>query len=239
MKFAATANTKSSIDACRLSVIAQSSTKLQVGLASRTSPLDINCNKRYVNFYNTRVEIGLDPDNTKIAPVYYENSKVSKFLELNDFIVNQIVAEEMRTCWYEFGEGKLEVFVGDKDKGILAPNDVCFVCSELNFRSDNIKTEKFSGLIPYMKETSLNNENGLSYYSYFNAPSLSKVTWEEYNNDATVIESGASINNLEIDKTNKYLVIFHKDYDILGKSGFYLQLIPANIVNTVCQVQAS
>ncbi|MGF7473507.1 hypothetical protein WFJ45_22140, partial [Salmonella enterica subsp. enterica serovar Minnesota] len=61
------------------------------------------CKTFGVVFYDDHVEI-----NGKTVKVYDTRKKASvrKFDGLTDDIVNRVVAEELRGCWYEFLEGK-------------------------------------------------------------------------------------------------------------------------------------
>jgi len=230
----AKANTESAMQACRLSVISQANTKIELGL-KRTSPLEIDCNKRYVNFYNTKVEIGIDPDNTKTVAVDYEDGQVKRFTELNDFIVNQVIAKEMQTCWYEFGEGKSHVFMNGEDNSWWNNANICYVCSEINFNRDTVKQEKFSGLIDYMKQTKLGAAQD-TYYNYFNTKSLSENSWEKFNTE-DLKKIGLFSMTFERDKS--YLVFFVKDYHTYASDSYYVEVIPADKINTVCDYQAT
>ena len=70
-KFVTKSTIDESINACRLSVMTQAATTY--GIITKTSPLDINCDKRYVNFYNTRAELGLIVAPSVASPVKAAN----------------------------------------------------------------------------------------------------------------------------------------------------------------------
>jgi len=143
----------SDIEACRLSVIAQSKTKI----AGRTS-VSLKCPRREIVFFNNKVEI-----NGKKSSGY-------DFKHLSRDIVNMVLAEELRLCWYRMGEGKEEVFGEDL---ILDFNIVCSICSDIKFDKEVVESGRgvatFSDLIPYLKSKKLSDSKtqGISLWDYF------------------------------------------------------------------------
>ncbi len=133
------------VEACRLSVLAQSQIKL-VG----SSPVSLKCDRRQVKFYNNKIEI-----NGKKDPKY-------DFKQLDSSVVNKAVAEELRLCWYMMGEGELNVF---QQHLIGAGDNDCVVCSEVGFSNDVDKNKKFTGLVDYLKGNKIPGEN-IYYYDY-------------------------------------------------------------------------
>jgi hypothetical protein len=224
------------INTCRFSVTAQIATEKIPSLGSMKSPLDLNCEKRYIQFYNTRIELGLNPENTRPMTSMYNGQKISKFKTLTPYIVNQVVAEEMRICWFQFGEGKIPVFAND-DKSFWWNDDVCFVCSEINFEN-TVETTQFTGLIDYMKTTTF-DDTGTTYYEYINQATLSERSWEEYNQ----LDKHAAMlyTPFIMEKGKQYVVVFYKDYDSLlqGKNAYYVEVLSQDKLNTLCEVQAS
>lgn len=147
-KFIGTIEGGGDIEICRLSVIAQSKTKF-----FGSSPVNLDCKRREVVFYNNYVKI-----NGKPATEY-------KFNELDDYFVNKVLAEELRICWHQMGQGKIEVFRSD---AAYQAENVCVVCSEISF-DQSVKKEKFEGLIDFLKTTPLPNtkkEDKKYYYNY-------------------------------------------------------------------------
>src|SRR3989338_5222821 len=137
------------VEACRLSVLAQAQTNKLVG----TSPVPFQCNRRQVKLYNNKIEINGQKD-TK-----YD------FKELNSNIVNKLVAEELRLCWYALGEGELSVFEQDLiDPGIITftGESVCDICAEISFDKSVDSTKQFTGLLDYLKSTKV--PDGSYYY---------------------------------------------------------------------------
>ena len=189
---------KGDVEACRLSVLTQANTKIMLSPTGDKSPFNINCNKYYVNFYDTRVLAGYDPDPKKMKPmeIQYDGKKMKTIPILNDYVVNQVLAEEMRKCWYMFGEGKLDVF----DNSFFSNNDVCFVCTEATIMNTQQKT--FSGIIDYMKRTSV-KQQGITYFEYMNNTEIGRVNWEMYTN---IIHP----RYFEYEAGKKYLILFLK-----------------------------
>jgi hypothetical protein len=242
MKFLYSNNAKGAIDTCRFSVVAQSATALKVDSSGLTSPIAINCEKRYVNLFNNKVEIGNNPEDTDTAQIVYNNKPVKKFLELNDFIVNQIVAEEMRICWYQFGQGRVKVFANDKN--VLENSNVCFICSEISFK-DNMGKSEFVGLADYLNQTYIANEK-MTYYQYLNDASMSAETFEQYNKDAK--SSGkTNIYDIKLYKDKTYYIIFKKgDWTFRSSYRFYPIIISSDEINgydaydhSLCDMQAT
>jgi hypothetical protein len=198
------ATLEEAINVCRLSVLTQANTKGIPGASGMKSPLDLDCDKRYVDLYNDRVEIGLAPESTSPQSIIYNGKKIKKFTQLNDYIVNQVVAEEMRTCYFEFGEGKMHVFDNSLDpsiKNTFDKEDVCFVCSEINFK--DVKQQSYSGYLDYIKKTYIKNEE-MTYYQYFNQPALGNISWSVF--FSTIVDD-----NFKFQKDTKYLVVFGKE----------------------------
>ena len=221
---------KGDIEACRLSVRLQSGTEVHVAGISAGSMFDVNCNKRYVYIYPDRVEEGNSPENTNPIDIFLNGKKVKRFGELSDYIVNYAVAEEMKICYYEFGEGKVDVFPNNK-KWFNADSDVCFICSEIVFK--DVPARKYTGFMSFIRTASIDNLK-LTYLQYFNQPSLSEKTWEEftnheYNNDAE--------NKIFFDSKNpgKYDVVFRKTRNPISKNGYYVYVIPSDKLNDVCK----
>lgn len=242
------------IEACRISVLSQA--KLEIAGAS---PLSLNCLRRYIDIYNDHVEFGNQPDKTKTISVYNNGKKVKRYNQLNNDIVNYVVAEEMRICWYQFGEAKTEIFPNNEKLTEIigtADDDICFICSEIEFI--DIKNKQYTGLIEYLKNN-YPKDKKYTYWEYFNQPSLSEYTLEAY---LKYIEtkSKKSLNELLAFDSNKtYAVIFYKDFDQssitdllysigfieepgdspAGKSGYHVLVLPTENLEEICEIQAN
>ncbi len=245
------ANTmEQAVGVCRLSVITQSATS--IGIVDQDSIFNINCDKRYVDFYNTRVELGLSPQNMHTIKVDYGRKTTKKFLELNEFVVNQVLAEELRVCKLEFGDGRTDIFPNEDN--FLSDKKVCFICSEINFKP-GVKKQNFTNLKDYTQNTMI-QQKGITYYDY-----LTEET--RYNNSmwfqATLSEEQY---NITIDTSKQYVVYVQKysygvaqaalklalignpatmPYAFLLRSqdAISVGIIPAKNINNVCDVQAN
>src|SRR3989338_4097410 len=70
----------------------------------------------------------------------------------------QIFAEELKSCWYKVGEGKLQVFCKEG-------NDYCLVCSEI-MAQDNLKSSK---IMEYIKSKNM-SKTEQTYAQYVGIP---------------------------------------------------------------------
>jgi len=232
-KFVTRSTMDESVSACRLSVMTQAATTY--GIISKTSPLDINCDKRYVNFYNTRAELGLSLENMNPIDIDFGDHKAKKFTELNEFIVDQVIAEELRVCKFEFGDGKVKIFPNDKS-GIFTRKEVCFVCSEINFKPGVSKTN-FTNLVDYTKKTTY-SDAGTSYFNYLTETTVSgNAMWSQPTDTK-------NLGSLDIDSTKTYLIYAQKvDPSTLESwyytGGIYIGIVPQKDINKYCDLQAS
>lgn len=198
------------IETCRLSVMAQSKTEL-----AGTSVLSLECKRRYIDFYDDHVEFGNEPDKTKTISVYSDGEKTRRYDTLDNDIVNYVIAEEMRICWYEFGEAQIEVFPNNEkltEALGTADDDICFICSEIEFI--DINNKEYTGLIDYLKEN-YPKDAKYTYWDYFNKPSLSEHTLDTYINNCykDTIEDLWNDDPFVFNSKTTYAVIFYKDYD--------------------------
>jgi hypothetical protein len=246
LKVNASLSQKADREVCRASVLAQ-----VAGMSVLTSvgeSIDLSCKTYNVVFFNDRVEI-----NGKKINVYDSRTKssVKKFSGLTDEIVNEVTAEELRWCWYQFLEGnKRKMFTA---KNLISANldrpELCFLCDEVSFDQPSVKKESFSGFYQYTKDTKMPLSN-MTYYEYYaeqpRVCDFAKYTdvpcWEAYFKDHITGEDSNMVPEKTIfNKNSTYAVVFVKS----GKAGRILQLIksgeayfsyvvPANFLNTQC-----
>lgn len=174
------------------------------------------CPKYQVTFYKKYAEIKLkDKTFDKI-----------KYDELTSEKVNEIIAEEMRYCWAQFGGGKLDAFwlpetIFQKYVPFFgkASNDAigCRVCSEISLVLEDVNTKSnFTGLRQYLKKHDITKkiqkegEKG-TYYSYLAEHEQGcgdyvggENCWEEFAKDDEVMIN----TSLSIDPNEAYLVVF-------------------------------
>ena len=139
----------SDIEACRLSVLAHAQTKKIGPIDLAKSVLSIDCPRREVEFFKNKIEID------------GKESKEYSFNELDDNTVNNVIADELASCWYKLGQGEIDVF----DRAwFLDVKNVCLVCSEVKF-NENVKKDKFENLDNFIKKATMKN-TGTTYYNY-------------------------------------------------------------------------
>jgi|TARA_Y100000310_G_scaffold144782_1_gene144034 hypothetical protein len=152
-------------DACRLSIFAQAKLK---NTLSGTSAVSVECQRKNIIFYNDHVEEHIEekPNNIKVK---IGDKPEEKFEKLDDNIVNQVIAEELRKCWYKTGEGKLDAFA---EGGLLGTN-TCLLCATIEF-DDSVK-DKFTGLVKYLEDNSISiNEEEKTYFNYLSTVQTSR-----------------------------------------------------------------
>ncbi|GIU69244.1 MAG: hypothetical protein KatS3mg002_0480 [Candidatus Woesearchaeota archaeon] len=227
---------KGATETCRTSVLTQKYTEV-----FGSSPISLECERRFIDIYPDHVELGYEPDKTKKINIYPNGKKISKYKELTNDIVNYVVAEEMRNCWYQFGEAKTEIFPNDESKldiiG-LSDDDICFICSEIRFI--DVKNKEYEGLVDYLKNN-YPKDAKYTYWDYFNQPSVSEYNMQEYlfskgKNDMNKVWD----NEIFKFKSEKiYAVTFYKDYDTVGKSEYQVLVMPTNKLDEICEILAS
>lgn len=232
---------KGEIESCRFSVIVQAETELK--MAGGTSPFKIDCDKRLVKFYDNRVEQGYSFSDMKPLTIVYDNKKVKKFRELDDFIVNEVVAEEMRICHYQFLEGKVEIFPNNEGGfwsvfGLSGNDDICFICSEISFDSE-MENKSFSGYPEYIKNTEIPEEKK-TYFEYFNDNTFSEYKWADLIADPSG-KTHADIDffknaDIKMNTTETYSLIFYSDYDSYSRNAYGVLLIPTDKVGELCEI---
>lgn len=138
------------IETCRLSVLAQAQTKT-VGQTF----ISLKCQRRQLMFFNNKVEI-----NGKKEPKY-------KFKEIDNEMVNKVIAEELRLCWYMMGEGTVDVFRQPiLTLTSLEPGKaVCTICAEISFDKSVDESRQFIDLLTYLKGTKMPGQD-IYYFDY-------------------------------------------------------------------------
>jgi len=159
----------SNIEICKLSVLAQAQTKL-----AGSSLAKLDCERRKVVFFEDKIEI-----NNKKEPKY-------EFKKIDQNMVNKVVAEELRLCWYMMGEGQMNVFEQEPVDIAIQPiaEKVCAICSEVSF-DKSVKQKEFSGFIDYLKSTKI-PKGEIHYFEYLIRSQRDKyflwgwVPWTQY-----------------------------------------------------------
>lgn len=145
-------------EACRTSVFTQAVTKFKLGPVKVDSPFTVECNTMDVKFYNKKVEV-----NGGKVSFYYRGAQKDSYSSLTDEHVNAFLAEELKRCWYQFHEGKLEI-LNDQYYDFGKNEKLCFICDQFSFDSD-VSQSSFSGFYNYLKENKMANSD-ITYYQY-------------------------------------------------------------------------
>lgn len=177
----------SDVEICRLSVLAQAQTKV----AGKTIvPLD--CPRRIVKIFNDKAEI---------------NSKRSKYQykQLTNEQVSEIIAEELRLCWYMMAEGKRNIF--EQSYFFETKFNTCLICSEIEF-DKSLKGNSYSGLLEYLK---LKIPKGdISYLDYLTKAQsdfyLGYIPWTQWN--PFFYGTSNKVIDTKIDSNQKYVIYF-------------------------------
>jgi len=108
-----------------------------------TKATSIDCPRKNVVFADSHVKIDgkrqLVKENMNDRPGY-------KYKKLNDYIVNQVLADQLAKCWENMGEGEQTVFKSELTGGVKL---VCLVCNQISFDLSQEKT--FTGLKEYLE----------------------------------------------------------------------------------------
>ena len=190
-----TSSGASSIDrqVCKFSVEKQATTRGTAGnivqlTNQQKSIVDINCPRYTVNFYDNKATIeSVDMDEQKYQ-IPYQGDVITKFDELNSDMVNYVVSNEIRLCWYQFHEGKLDIL--NKAAWDTFDNEkVCFICNEIVFDHESLGTgTKFDGFWEYIHEVP-NPEMEQTVYKYL--ADDNHICADVYKGDPTCFESYA------------------------------------------------
>ena len=133
-------------DVCHNSVVTRGSSVIPA------DSVPLKCSRSYICLTEDKsCEILLNPEIKKV------NSEED---------VYQILAEEMASCWWTFGEGKID-YVGEK----IAKNNYCSICSQLAFDDSLSRIKGFEGgaiskdrLYDYLSKNEYSD--GMTYAQY-------------------------------------------------------------------------
>ncbi len=134
-------NSSNMREQCRASAVMRNKVSLEVSkkivVESGTYRiLPLQCPKIKTDFYNKGVK-----ENGKKKEVIVDNEVKDHFNELTQDIIYREIAEQMKLCWYQFGEGidvfqrrddnfnDVDWFFGGKSDGVA-----CFICNDVEFK---------------------------------------------------------------------------------------------------------
>jgi len=156
------------VEPCRLSLIAQTYTKIK-----GQTMFNVDCPSHKNTFYKDHVELQVE-DSERKRSVIYEGERKDKFDDLAKSgidknyggVVNYVIAEEMRKCWYKTGKGELTLF----DADWFGKKNVCLICSEIVF-DDEIKSYyNYEGDLNYYLSTNDIPDGSMTYAQYLQLP---------------------------------------------------------------------
>lgn len=161
------------------------------------SAIALNCPRYKVNFMEGKTEIKEIKSNKK--------NNLDEAKDEEDYY--RIMAEEMRGCWYQFHEGKVNVF----DRGIdfIDTETNCYVCDEVNFEKE-IPVLTYENLNKFLQDETMKNAD-VTYWEFLSDsdPELSEL---EYYQFVTELEYDANnlLKNQNFDRSEKYSLVFIK-----------------------------
>ena len=206
---------------CRISSWAEAKGS-QYSLTGKSS-ISLNCPRYKVNFQDGKTEIKEIKSNKK--------NNLDEAKDSEDYY--RVMAEEMRGCWYQFHEGKVNVF----DRGTS-----CYVCDELNFEKE-IPVLTYENLNKFLQDKKMKNSE-ITYWDFLSDsdPELSEL---EYYHFVTELEydDNTLLKNELFERNEKYSLIFVKTGGnsrlwnwITWDAGTFLgaYIIPNTILNERC-----
>lgn len=191
-------------EACRNSVLQQSIVKKAPDIISSGIRLASDCPTFDITFYEDHVEktvVANDKTRTNDYIINQPGKKgFKKFDALNDEIVNYVVAEELAGCWYQFLEGKKNIFLDEYwYKNDWNDNEnLCFVCSNFQFDFQEVEQDTFTGFYDFLQYARKRNVGGTGYVeqTYYDYVIDNSRQCNNYENEL----SGLMNSNLDINK---------------------------------------
>ncbi len=140
-------------ETCRNSVVLASAR-----LAGVTGlPVELQCKTNYLLFKDKGIYI----DNRKLTDTDNYDS-MGDWAEVQDK-TKMVIANQMRDCWYEFGEGTLDVF----PLGKYTTQKHCVVCTRIKFDDsfkNKAKEDKIVGIVDWLKNNKIDKDT--TYLDY-------------------------------------------------------------------------
>ena len=132
---------------------------------------------------------GIDLSAEVNCPTQYKEIKTN-----DENIIKRELANQMSDCWWQFGEGKKELFSA-------ASKTYCVVCSVTSFEN---KDKKVRGFSKYLIETNVPGKK-IRYIDYFNGYETSKADEVVGGIDP---ETMAGLENEELNTSKDYATLF-------------------------------
>ncbi|RJQ17582.1 hypothetical protein C4573_01230 [Candidatus Woesearchaeota archaeon] len=235
---------------CKDSVFAQSVTTLRKDFGITTveaSLLNYRCPRYQITFFPDHVDFGffkgkkLQTETYEISLPYQQPTK--KISQLNNQIVNHVLAEELKWCWWQFHEGKLHLFRSEKSLifNDFGDNDeMCFVCNEIRF-SPEVAQKEFTGFFDYINITKVPGKE-YTYYDYI--AGLNNQYCYKYADkpncwEAFIADHAGIAREPVFDTSQTYTIVFMRmGQDPLADT-YFSYLLPYSELNKQCNVQAT
>jgi len=129
---------KTEDEMCRLSILKHASVK---EITTSFTQTEIDCQRKHYRFFEDRVEL-----NNKAIRVTDRGKRSMSYTNLNENIVNQVVAQELYQCWKKTGKGDLNVFNADL---IFLDHRPCIICATIDF--DTNERDGYADLYEYLE----------------------------------------------------------------------------------------
>jgi hypothetical protein len=233
----------SSDEICKISVMKHSGINQVTGDLKSSS---IDCPRKNLVFKDN--EVLLDKKAVYVYETVGDDKKTKKISTTKeyDYIVNQVLANEIYKCWNKMGAGEYDVF--EKDLS-LTTDYVCLICNQFSF--DVGKTnQNYKGIVDYLENYYIPQENNnVTYLEYISKQQPTYLTifgqhlpWThhimssdpkalinteiEYNSEKTyaIYFYGYKPNKINTDvfkaQTDAYYVIISKVQDMTNKCGY-------------------
>jgi hypothetical protein len=127
-------------EVCKLSVQTYVSTQYRVAnvdVAPEISSID--CSRRLITIGKDHIEL-----NGKEMSYFdgLQNKTVKNYEQLTPDIVSAVVADELAGCWYQFLQGKVDLFGDSPDFSLFNTRRRCAICSEISFKQEELSDMK-------------------------------------------------------------------------------------------------
>jgi hypothetical protein len=205
--YAQVIKSKTDIEACRLSIIGKSNVKL-----GGKSPLELKCPRNYITFFKDHI-VQKTSGREDVKKVRTGTARTDKFKELNADIVFQVVAEELRQCWYKVGEGKFIPF----DQKVASTSSICLVCSIIDF---DVESKTFSGFNAYLNDNRMPGSES-TYLEYLTREVYERQRFAPFVFTRVVVGREGALRGIdEIDTDQTYYVMYNSFNPTLIKWNF-------------------
>jgi len=213
-----------------------------IPIASPSLGVSSECKTHYVTFFNDKITERVDDKKRNIEIYDSRTGKTGKsFKELTPNIVNDVIAEQIYWCWWQFNfnNGTIPPFIHRSqlwDDGI----DIqCFRCAHISFDTsvDYPPENEEANFFDYFQNTLKTNE--LTYYnltSLYNGP-CTKHHNEDLNCYDALWEYNSVNLNVNIDDSKRYVVLYVREGYDKNKFTTATYIVPDGDVARICNAK--